>query len=381
MRPNKRSSKGSVRKNQLSLAVSSLVLLLACVPFGTSSQTTLTPTSTPIPTWTLMPTSTFTPEPTTGSISGKVIDSVDASPISFAGISTAPPTGAVTADEYGVYFISEVPPGIYTVTAVKPGYIDASVQIAVMAGRTTIADLHMVAISAHTSPTPIARPFTTNGLVAYYPFCGNANDASGNDNHGTVYGAILTEDAHGTSQSAYYFNGADSFIRIPHNEAIDGLGSEMSVVAWIKVDVDTEYDIYDYRHIISKGATFGDLWADYAMGLSNPEGALHWEYSSSANSPIRLNTNDPLPQGSWHQVAVTFEYGRIRFFVDGSLQGTMSGSYETLRSSPQPLYIGCRYESPIIGVFRGAIDDVRIYNRTLDESEIQALYVEYVEGR
>jgi hypothetical protein len=32
----------------------------------------------------------------------------------------------------------------------------------------------------------------TTGLVAYYPFNGNANDASGNGNNGTVYGATLT---------------------------------------------------------------------------------------------------------------------------------------------------------------------------------------------
>jgi hypothetical protein len=32
----------------------------------------------------------------------------------------------------------------------------------------------------------------TNGLVAYYPFNGNANDESGNGNNGVVYGATLT---------------------------------------------------------------------------------------------------------------------------------------------------------------------------------------------
>jgi len=43
-----------------------------------------------------------------------------------------------------------------------------------------------------------------DGLVAHYPFNGNANDASGNGFDGTVNGAILTEDQFGNPDSAYY---------------------------------------------------------------------------------------------------------------------------------------------------------------------------------
>ncbi|ETR68891.1 MAG: hypothetical protein OMM_04291 [Candidatus Magnetoglobus multicellularis str. Araruama] len=50
------------------------------------------------------------------------------------------------------------------------------------------------------------------GLVAYYPFNGNANDESGNGNHGTVYGAILIEDRFGNKNSAYSFDGIDDYI-------------------------------------------------------------------------------------------------------------------------------------------------------------------------
>ena len=45
------------------------------------------------------------------------------------------------------------------------------------------------------------------GLVAYYPFSGNANDKSGNGNNGTVYGASLTTDRNGELNRAYSFNG------------------------------------------------------------------------------------------------------------------------------------------------------------------------------
>ncbi|MGK5093982.1 hypothetical protein WDW89_18465 [Deltaproteobacteria bacterium TL4] len=55
----------------------------------------------------------------------------------------------------------------------------------------------------------------TNGLVAYYPFNGNANDESGNWNNGTVNGATLTTDRHGNANKAYSFDGADDYINIP----------------------------------------------------------------------------------------------------------------------------------------------------------------------
>ncbi|MFM8685494.1 MAG: hypothetical protein ACKODJ_02965, partial [Bacteroidota bacterium] len=48
-----------------------------------------------------------------------------------------------------------------------------------------------------------------NGLVGYWPFIGNANDESGNGNHGIVNGATLTSDRFGNQNSAYDFDGND----------------------------------------------------------------------------------------------------------------------------------------------------------------------------
>ena len=65
------------------------------------------------------------------------------------------------------------------------------------------------------SLSALAQPgFLSDGLVAYYPFNGNANDASGNGRHGTVVGATLTADRFGQANSAYSFRGAE-YIRLP----------------------------------------------------------------------------------------------------------------------------------------------------------------------
>ena len=63
----------------------------------------------------------------------------------------------------------------------------------------------------------------TNGLVAYYPFNGNANDASGNGNNGIVNGATLTTDRLGNMNSAYTFNGLITTLKFPTHPLLVGL--------------------------------------------------------------------------------------------------------------------------------------------------------------
>ena len=60
-----------------------------------------------------------------------------------------------------------------------------------------------------------------NGLVAYYPFCGNADDKSGNNHHGTVNGATLTTDRFGNINRAYSFDGQNDFIEVTNVTNLD----------------------------------------------------------------------------------------------------------------------------------------------------------------
>jgi len=66
-----------------------------------------------------------------------------------------------------------------------------------------------------------AQAGLNDGLVAYYPFNGNANDASGNGNNGTINGTILTTNRFGTPNSAYYFPGNNDWISVPDAPSLD----------------------------------------------------------------------------------------------------------------------------------------------------------------
>ena len=81
-----------------------------------------------------------------------------------------------------------------------------------------------------------AQSVPTNGLVAFYPFDGNANDVSGNAIHGTATGVTLTTDRFGRSNAAYQFSGNNSplsYVRIT-NAATLQFPSDFTFSAWIR---------------------------------------------------------------------------------------------------------------------------------------------------
>ena len=69
----------------------------------------------------------------------------------------------------------------------------------------------------------------SSGLVAQYPFDGNASDMSGNGNHGTVYGATLIPDLHGYPDQAYDFDGSDDYINLGNQIPI----AESFTILWV----------------------------------------------------------------------------------------------------------------------------------------------------
>ena len=81
--------------------------------------------------------------------------------------------------------------------------------------------------------TPDYMP--TGGLVAWYPFNGNANDQSGNGNNGVVFGANLTNDRSGKINQAYNFNGRNNYISVPFSSSL-AVQSEITVSVWLYME-------------------------------------------------------------------------------------------------------------------------------------------------
>ena len=83
----------------------------------------------------------------------------------------------------------------------------------------------------------------TEGLVAYYPFNGNANDESGNRNNGIVYGATMAIDRFGNSNSVFSFDGIDDYIDF--NMALLPVnGSDFSISLWVNSNNNIDTNIH-----------------------------------------------------------------------------------------------------------------------------------------
>jgi uncharacterized repeat protein (TIGR02543 family) len=207
-----------------------------------------------------------------------------------------------------------------------------------------------------------------NGLVAWYPFNGDALDASGNGNNGTVNGATLSSDHNGILPNrAYYFdgtvpaNGYGPHIAIPDNSGFH-FTNKFTLSTWV-MPMTTS----GVQSIVDK-AYVPDAWSlliqdgYYKFVTVFPGGT--WGIPLDVTAPATANV--------WTHVAAVYDGSQMILYLNGVNVASKSAS-GNIQDSGMPVYIG---NHPAWNAFKGIIDDVHIYNIALTLSEIQALYNE-----
>ncbi len=213
----------------------------------------------------------------------------------------------------------------------------------------------------------------TDGLVGYWPFCGDARDESGNGNDGVVNGATLTSDRLGQENSAYSFDGKTSHISCINNN-LPTSNSSRTFSAWYYLTPTPGYD--DAYAILSYGINsfpngrLNDLFIKEKLVEFNTH--LYWaEYEHPSNFSTQ-----------WHHVAITYDstsIDNIYVYLDGvkvNAQLKNIGGISELNTLPTEMLIGKvvnQYNSNFY--FNGKLDDIGIWNRALSEEEIKKLYV------
>ena len=209
--------------------------------------------------------------------------------------------------------------------------------------------------------TPPDNSFITNGLVAYYPFNGNANDESGNGNNGEVKGAALAGDRFGSKNAAFYFNGVNSYINTP----VENSGSDYTLCLYYNSNELKKSALIGRDDENSNGNVFGFLTASEMC------------YSSIGNGLAtgKLVITSITPETRvWKYAVCTVSgrpYSQVKLYLDGRLIGSGTGDYITPN---MPWRVGVKGTNINQMTFHGAIDDVRIYNRALSDAEVSALY-------
>ncbi len=224
----------------------------------------------------------------------------------------------------------------------------------------------------------------STGLVAHYPFNGNANDESGNGNHGAVNGATLTVDRNGIANSAYSFDGANDYMDIVESASLDDLTDEISIVCWIKKLNGKDIDgIQLAKRDYSKGSNglhfFLKIHSRYGISFqhSAASGAPYPGYNAITT---KVNPYDKLNDGDWRQIVITHKYEYrtyTRIYIDGeNLELNWQWDIGDLPAvvGNSNLVIGKQHHGSSPNPYGGLLDDIRIYNRILSESEINTLY-------
>lgn len=218
----------------------------------------------------------------------------------------------------------------------------------------------------------VPPPDLLRGLLACYSFTGNAEDRSGNNNHGTVHGANLTKDRFGTEGRAYTYNGWDDYINIPAQPFVN---RNYTYAFWAKA-----------ASIPSSGQS-GNIFS-----IGDPSSSWHQtinfsnSYASAGFVGINVggyNDGEPrttsvqsgiMPQiDRWYHIVSVRTDTEMRMYVDGALISTTpTGNNPPHYGFPPVANIGirCNGTQP----FHGSIDDAVIYGRPLSEEEILQLY-------
>jgi hypothetical protein len=264
---------------------------------------------------------------------------------------------------------------LYTGTSVTPPVACSSF---LGEDQTVCAGTSMTLSASSTSSSTACPTLPSNlqtGLVGYWPFCGNANDASGNGNNGTANGATLTTDRFGNANCAYAFNSSGSSISINHSASL-AIDNEITLSAWVK----PSEILSNSATILTKGSQ-GAFW-NYGLNLgagvaSSYPNFLYTNYSIGSFTEVPLN--------SWSQitVAISESQNTFKMYLNGiELVQISNLNSNNLMSDFTQIINGC-CSSPLTfgrnGVndgaqFVGSIDDVVTYNRALSAAEILQLY-------
>jgi hypothetical protein len=201
-----------------------------------------------------------------------------------------------------------------------------------------------------------------NGLVGYWPFCGNTDDETENENNGINNNSQLTEDRFGNENNAYLFSDLDqSMITINPSESLF-ISGNITLSAWFYPTDTTVGYIVDRDE-----CGFNNDW-----GLQWKDGQVKLRTQNNENDIV----SGILEINNWYHVIVTrsIESGLFTMYINSQITSQVSGFNYSFTNTNLPIRIGdqsCTSPEPN---FDGKIDDIAIWDRILTNEEIVSVY-------
>ena len=206
--------------------------------------------------------------------------------------------------------------------------------------------------------TTLSNPLV-NCLVAYYPFNGNTNDESGNNNNGVATGGSFATDKNGNVNKAYYFNGSD-FIRVPNSSSLSGVGDNFSIAAWV----------YTENQFVTVVCKAGNGSSAMQFRLYSDAGGIHFaNYGKAVDF-----TNTLTPINAWKHIVITSDGTTAKCYLNGSLVSSLPlHNDNSANDNTTDLYVGADTHN-VTEFHKGKLDEIRIYCRVLSAEEVLQIY-------
>ena len=201
----------------------------------------------------------------------------------------------------------------------------------------------------------------TDGLVAYYPFNHNLNDESGLGNDATAFGASLTSDRFNKSNSAFIFDGNNDYINL--NSEFDY--AQRSVNLWFYA----EYIDHVERHLyISDNPNLNYGFTQIKVKETDNIKEVLASAGISGNEGSSL-----VSENEWYMITITVDQDKTKQYLNGKLIGEFETGTINSNNGESVALLGT--SRVFDRFFKGKIDDVLIYSRALNETEINIIYV------
>ena len=234
----------------------------------------------------------------------------------------------------------------------------------------------------------VASGLAQQQQVAYYPFNGEASDASGLNNHGQLVGGVTpTHDRFGQPCSALQFDGVSGFIEVPTSPSLESPLQSITICLWYKLTPVATSNLW--LTAVCKGAYMHETPENPQYRLQAQQNLAVVPNTCSPTTPSASSTislNSPFTEcdsdfsqhlfdpGTWHFYALIYDGSMVRVYMDDLLVFEYPFS-DLLEPNSFPLFIG-KDEPGVTEYFNGSMDDLRIFNYALSRSETARLYAQ-----
>lgn len=234
---------------------------------------------------------------------------------------------------------------------------------------TTICQGTVLELNAEIDTVSVSIP--KDGLIGWWPFNGNANDESGNGNHGIVDKATLTSDKNNVPNSAYRFYKSGSKIKIPDATMLNNPNLSMSF--WVKTSDST---LHSYIYKSQEGTANNEEYGIVSNFTRNNTLEFSTKYGSNclpAKGWQRNIKDTVIFDGKWHHISATYDGIHSKIYVDADLISEIQKPFFPIDSCPGgDILFGKGWNND--ANLDGILDDIAIWNRAISHAEVKKMY-------